>query len=239
MTIQAPALHRALAVLAPPKRFQLMLLLLAGPDRSVSQLARAVRQVIERLGDEDRALVARFARGQVSAAEVDRALWPKLYPALDRFNRAGCKELGGVVRADEVVETSTALGGGKGLHTGVVVACARRPTQQGESRRFLGLRMKHGAEGPTLVLRGFVQEREGVSAAAEDASWDGLVLEIPLRDRASERGALDRAVAAFTGSEADFTWAVPASCTEVSRLRNTEVSRLRARDRAAVARLSR
>ena len=43
MTIQAPALHRALAVLAPPKRFQLMLLLLAGPDRSVSQLARAVR----------------------------------------------------------------------------------------------------------------------------------------------------------------------------------------------------
>ena len=43
MTIQAPALHRALAVLAPPRRFQLLLLLLAGPDRSVSQLARSVR----------------------------------------------------------------------------------------------------------------------------------------------------------------------------------------------------
>ena len=43
MSIQAPGLHRALAVLAPPKRFQLMLLLLSGPDRSVSQLARAVR----------------------------------------------------------------------------------------------------------------------------------------------------------------------------------------------------
>ena len=43
MTIQAPTLHRALAVLAPPKRFQLVLLLIAGPDRSVSQLARAVR----------------------------------------------------------------------------------------------------------------------------------------------------------------------------------------------------
>jgi DNA-binding transcriptional ArsR family regulator len=43
MTAHAPALHRALAVLAPPRRFQLMLLLLSGPDRSVSQLARAVR----------------------------------------------------------------------------------------------------------------------------------------------------------------------------------------------------
>ncbi len=43
MTTQASALHRALAVLAPPKRFQLLLLLLSGPDRSVSQLSRLVR----------------------------------------------------------------------------------------------------------------------------------------------------------------------------------------------------
>lgn len=36
-------LHRSLAVLGPPRRFQLVLLLLSGVDRSVSQLARAVR----------------------------------------------------------------------------------------------------------------------------------------------------------------------------------------------------
>ena len=36
-------LHRSLAVLRPPRRFQLLLLLLSGVDRSVSQLARAVR----------------------------------------------------------------------------------------------------------------------------------------------------------------------------------------------------
>lgn len=179
---------------------------LAGP------LARTVRQVIERLGDEDRALVARFARGEASAAEVDRALWPKLLPALDRFNRAGCKDLGGVVRADEVVEASTALAGGRGLHTGIVVSCARRPLQQGEARRFLGLRVKHAEGGPVVALYGFLQEREDVSASAQGASWDGLVVEVPIGDRVAERAALDRAVATFTGSEDDFTWAVPASC---------------------------
>ena len=36
-------LHRSLAVLGPPRRFHLMLLLLSGIERSVSQLARAVR----------------------------------------------------------------------------------------------------------------------------------------------------------------------------------------------------
>ena len=36
-------LHRSLAVLRPPRRFQLLVLLLSGVDRSVSQLARAVR----------------------------------------------------------------------------------------------------------------------------------------------------------------------------------------------------
>src|SRR5262247_2645014 len=35
-------LHGALAVLAPPKRFRLLLLMLEGVDRSVSQLAAAV-----------------------------------------------------------------------------------------------------------------------------------------------------------------------------------------------------
>ena len=43
MSAHAPALHRALSVLAPARRFQLMLLLLSGPERSVSQLAHAVR----------------------------------------------------------------------------------------------------------------------------------------------------------------------------------------------------
>lgn len=179
--------------------------------RLADPLARTVRQVIERLGEEDRALVARFARGEVVAAELDRALWPKLFPAFDRFNRAGCKDLGGVVRADEVVEASTALRGGKGLHTGVVVACARRP-MQGEVRRFLGLRVSPGAEGPVVALHGFVQQRETVFASVQDAAWDGLVVDVPLGDRGAERAVLDGALAAFTGTEDDFTWAVPAAC---------------------------
>jgi hypothetical protein len=177
-------------------------------------LARTVRQAIERLGDEERAVVARFAAGKATAAEVDRALWPKLQPALDRFNRAGCKDLGGVVRADELVELSTALRGGKGLHTGVVVSCARRPLAQGEARRYLGLRVKEGEHGPALTLYGFLQERESVSVADKDAVWDGLVVEVPLGDRATERAALDRALAAFTGSEDDFTWALPPRCLD-------------------------
>src|SRR5690242_14625363 len=36
-------LHRSLAVLGPPRRFHLMLLLLTGVERSVSQLAKLVR----------------------------------------------------------------------------------------------------------------------------------------------------------------------------------------------------
>lgn len=36
-------LHQALAVLAPPKRFELLVLTLSGVDRSVSQLAAAVK----------------------------------------------------------------------------------------------------------------------------------------------------------------------------------------------------
>jgi hypothetical protein len=176
-----------------------------------------VRQVIERaVTDDDRALLARFSRGAARAAEVDRALWPKLQPVLDRFNRAGCRDLGGVVRAEELLEASTALRDGKGLHTGVVVACARRPLQ-GESRRFLGLRIVHGEEGPAVALFGFVQERGSVFASQAEAEWSGLAVSIPFGDRAREETALDAAVAAFTGSEDDFTWAVPLPCrTRVS-----------------------
>lgn len=42
MIRDASGFHQALAVLAPPKRFQLLVLMLAGVDRSVSQLAAAV-----------------------------------------------------------------------------------------------------------------------------------------------------------------------------------------------------
>jgi hypothetical protein len=182
-------------------------------------LARAVRQAIERLDDADRALVARFAQGEVSAAEVDRALWPKLFPAIDRFNREGCEPLGGVVRAEEVVEASTALRGGKGLHTGVLVACARKPMQQGEPRRFLGVRVKHGERGPVLALVGFVQLRDTPFVAA-DGAFDGLAVEVTLGDRRAERAALDRALGEFVGSAEDLDWAIPAACrTRVSLAR--------------------
>ena len=174
-------------------------------------LARALRQAIERLDDGDRALVARFALGEVSAAEVDRALWPKLFPAIDRFNREGCEPLGGVVRAEEVVEASTALRGGKGLHTGVLVACARKPMQQGEPRRFLGVRVKQGERGPVLALAGFVQLRD-TPFVTEDGAFDGLSVEVTLGDRRAERAALDRAVGAFVGSADDLDWAIPEAC---------------------------
>jgi hypothetical protein len=180
--------------------------------RLADPLARAARQLIERtITDEDRALVARFARGEVGASELDRALWPKLLPALDRFNRAGCAPLGGVVRTEEIVEQSAALRGGKGLHTGVVMTCARRPLQ-GEARRWLGLRVKRGEQGPALALFGFVEARQTLSASAAGEEWSGLVVNIPLGDRATELAALGAAVASFTGTEEDFTWAVPSSC---------------------------
>jgi hypothetical protein len=186
--------------------------------RLVEPLARTVRHTVEEvLTDADRELLARFARGEVRAGDVDRALWPKLHPTIDRFNRSGCKDLGGVVRAEEVVEASTALGGGKGLHTGVVVTCARRPLQ-GEARRFLGLRVRSDERGPRLALYGFVQERGTVFAAAADAEWSGLVVTVPLGDRAAEARALDAAVAAYTGTEDDFTWTVPPACQSLVSL---------------------
>lgn len=179
--------------------------------RLAEPLARAVRQVVAQLDDADRALLARFGRGEVAAAEVDRTLWPKLFPALDRFNRQGCAALGGVVRAETPVEASTALRDGKGLHTGVVVSCARRPLQ-GEARRYLGLRVTRGEAGAALTLRGFVQRRETASASPADAAWEGVTVEVPLGDRAAEAAALEASLAAFTGTVDDFTWTVPASC---------------------------
>ena len=182
-------------------------------------LARAVRLAIERLDDGDRWLVARLAEGKVSAAEVDRALWPKLFPAIDRFNREGCDVLGGVVRAEPVVEASTALRGGKGLHTGVLVSCARRPMQQGEPRRWLGVRVKQGESGPTLALAGFVQVR-GTPFVTESGSFEGLAVEVPIGDRRAEHAALDRAVGEFVGTAQDLEWAVPLACrTRVSLAR--------------------
>jgi hypothetical protein len=173
--------------------------------------ARAMRQTIERLDEGDRWLLAQLAQGKTSVAEVDRALWPKLFPAIDRFNREGCSELGGVVRTEPVVEASTALRGGKGLHTGVLVACARRPLQQGEPRRWLGLRVKHGELGPTLALAGFVQVR-GTPFVSEDGAFEGIAVEVPLGDRRAGHAALDSAVGAFVGSAQDLDWAVPADC---------------------------
>lgn len=112
MTIQAPALHRALAVLAPPKRFQLMLLLLAGPDRSVSQLARAVRlsqscatrhlQALARVGlvrgtRDGKRVVFRPSPRDATATQVLRSL-------------TGLAGLGGTTALDPVLAAGIALG---------------------------------------------------------------------------------------------------------------------------------
>jgi DNA-binding transcriptional ArsR family regulator len=115
MTIQAPALHRALAVLAPPKRFQLMLLLLTGPDRSVSQLARAVRlsqscttrhlQALARVGlvkgtRDGKRVVFRPAPRDATATEVIQSL----------AGLAGLEGHGGAARRDDVLAAGIALG---------------------------------------------------------------------------------------------------------------------------------
>lgn len=112
MTIQAPALHRALAVLAPPKRFQLLLLLLAGPDRSVSQLARVVRlsqscttrhlQALGRAGlvkgtRDGKRVVFRPSPRDATAREVIRSL-------------AGLAGLGAASHLDPVLAAGMALG---------------------------------------------------------------------------------------------------------------------------------
>ena len=88
--------------------------------------------------------------------------------------------------------------------------------QQGEPRRWLGVRVKRGENGLALALSGFVQVRDTPFVAA-DGAFEGIALEVPLGDRQAERAALDRAVGAFVGSAEDLDWAVPAACrTRVS-----------------------
>ena len=188
-------------------------------DQSAERLAfaaplvRAVRAIVDHtLTDEDRALVRGFKDGTVAAAELDARLWPRLRRAFARFNAVACRNLGGVAGADELVDGLTTLGGGAGLHTGVVVACAQRiPGLEG--RRYVGLRVRADADGPALVLQGVIERAElALVAAGERRPARRLALQLPLGDRAMEAAALDAALAELTGREADFTWTVPAAC---------------------------
>lgn len=177
-------------------------------------LVRAVRAVVDRtLTDDDRALIRGFKEGAVSAAALDRRLWPRLRRVLSRFNAASCRGLGGVAGADELVDGLTALRGGEGLHTGVVVTCARAGT--GEGRRYLGLRVRPDGDGPTLVLDGVIEQREAsLEVAGAPPELRRVVVRIPLGDRDAEGAALDGALAEYTGREADFTWMVPSACQQ-------------------------
>lgn len=182
-------------------------------------LARAVRQVIDRtLTDEDRALIRGFKRGEVPAEALDARLWPKLRRVFARFNAADCRHLGGIAGAEETVDALTSMRGGTGLHTGVVVSCARR-IRGFESRSHLGLSVRADEDGPTLVLRGVIERPQTIfSAVGERTPTRRIVVQIPLGDRASERDAFDRALAGYVGAESDFTWTVPASCGRVSTI---------------------
>lgn len=181
--------------------------------RFADPLARAVRQVLDRtLGEEDRAVIRGFKAGTVSAVDLDARLWPRLRRVFARFNAADCGRLGGVAKADEIVDALTAMGGGPGLHTGVLVACARHVPGL-ESRSHLGLRIRADEDGPTLVLQGVIERPEQYTwAAGEAPEVRRLVVQIPLGDRAAERDAFADALSGYAGSEADFTWIVPASC---------------------------
>ncbi len=181
--------------------------------RFADPLARAVRQVIDRiLGDEDRAAIRGFKQGTVSAAELDARLWPRLRRVFARFNAADCRHLGGVARAEEIVDALTEVRGGAGLHTGVVVSCVRRIPGL-ESRSHLSLRVRADDDGPTLVLQGVIERPETLMWASGNApEVRRLAVQVPLGDRASELETLAHAVAGYAGSETDFTWIVPASC---------------------------
>jgi hypothetical protein len=183
--------------------------------RFAAPLAQAAKHVLDRtLTEEDQQLVQAFGRGRASAAKLDRALWPKLRPVFDRFNRAGCRDLGGVVAAADAKTELLALRAGTAVHTGVLVTCARAPLQ-GETRRFLGLRVRRGEDGPKLSLYGFIQARVSADAAhAGEQQWSGVVLDVPLGDRAASSARLEQALASFAGLEEDFSWAVPAACKE-------------------------
>ncbi len=176
-------------------------------------LARTVRHVIERtLTDDDRAAIRGFKQGAVSAGELDARLWPRLRRVFARFNGADCRSLGGVVSSQELVDAVTAMRGGAGLHTGVVVSCARRVPGI-ERRSHLGLRVRPDEDGPTLVLQGVIERPETLVWAAEQPpEVRRLAVQIPLGDRTSELAALARAVEGYAGDEADFTWIVPSAC---------------------------
>ncbi len=176
-------------------------------------LARTVRHVIERtLTDDDRAAIRGFKQGAVSAGELDARLWPRLRRVFARFNGADCRSLGGVVSSQELVDAVTAMRGGAGLHTGVVVTCARRiPGLEG--RGHLALRVRADDDGPTLVLQGVIEQPRSLTWPAGGApEVRRVAVQIPLGDRASEREALAHAIAGYAGEESDFTWIVPAAC---------------------------
>ncbi len=183
--------------------------------RFAAPLARTMKQVIERtLTDEDRALMRGFQQGAVRADALDQKLWPKLRRVFARFNATDCRHLGGVANAVELVDALTAMRGGAGLHTSVVVTCAQR-IPGFESRRYLGLRVRADEDGPTLVLQGVLEQRElAFVPGGEGGPRRRLAIQIPLGDRGAERGAFANGLAAYTGSEAEFTWIVPARCRE-------------------------
>jgi hypothetical protein len=176
--------------------------------RLAEPLARTLRQVIDgTLGDDDRALIRGFQAGAVAAEALDARLWPKLRHVLASFNAADCRHLGGVAAVDEPADALTALRGGRGLHTSVVVTCARRVPGLA-ARRHLGLRVRRDDAGPTLVLHGFVETGRGCRVA----------IHVPLGDRAAERAALDAALAALAAGEADVTGEAPLDCRERPRV---------------------
>jgi hypothetical protein len=191
----------------------------AAQVRFAEPLARAMRQVIDRtLTDEDRALIRGFKQGEVPAEALDARLWPRLRRVFARFNAADCRHLGGVAGAEETVDALTAMNGGAGLHTGVVVTCAQRIPGL-ESRSHLGLRVRADEDGPTLVLQGLIERPQTLFAAAGmRPPTRRLVVQIPLGDRASEREVLEKTMAGHAGAESDFTWTVPASCGRVSSI---------------------
>jgi hypothetical protein len=176
-------------------------------------LARTVRQVIDRtLSDADRAAIRGFKQGTVSAAELDARLWPRLRRVFARFNAADCRHLGGIASSEELVDAVTAMRDGAGLHTGVLVTCARRVPGL-ESRSHLALRVRADEDGPTLVLQGVIERPRTLMWPAGDApEVRRVAVQIPLGDKASELDALAHTMAGYAGQESDFTWIVPAAC---------------------------
>jgi hypothetical protein len=176
-------------------------------------LARTVRQVIERtLSDEDRAAIRGFKQGTVTAGALDARLWPRLRRVFARFNAADCRNLGGVASSEELVDAVSAMRDGTGLHTGVLVTCARRIPGL-ESRSHLALRIRADDDGPTLVLAGVIERPRSLMWPAGGApEVRRVAVQVPLGDRASEREALAHAMSGYAGDESDFSWIVPAAC---------------------------